>query len=632
MTLCCSTFDKTSDQLRSHAHVLATLFPGINLGSLAEKNHSELLNMLSLHASSPRLHSNNGSSTVIGAASVSGENGTFEPDGADDSAPISESGEPPAERQWDESLDQAHTVASDDVNAIGLATDHHARSYLGSTSMSTVLTTIFRLCPAAKQHAAQCSNIWATAPAPAQPALPSFGRDPAVGLLKEQRCIDLYFEHVHGISPLLDEEDFRAQYAAGTCQDPSWMGLLNMVLAMGAISLGSDSLHEQYYRQARSFMSLDSLGSGNLNTLQALCLLGGNYLHYRNSPNMAYGVLGAAHRVAIALGMHREPRRQVAIKDPEEAEKYRRRLETRRRTWWSLFCLDTWANMTQGRPTCGRWDSSTMDTLLPQRLHPEDFGAVSLEASVRFCLICDHMQHRFAQAGRLSTNEIRAFDAELRAWYENLPEIMTNPSTTPPRFNVAREFMRNRYCLARTVLSRSSILYMAHDHIRKAEELASENQDTVENCSAIACEAIDFISLNWTLNRIHVWNSAWCLFQACTIPLLFLALERSARRPSPPDSVMLWRGSLAKALESFAEMRPWMRASDRSPDIVAALYDALISESDGGGGGAGSNATPPLTDTSNLDLFGWYDEQLTGLDWNVFLGGDSTGQGVFLNM
>ena len=147
-------------------------------------------------------------------------------------------------------------------------------------------------------------------------------------------------------------------------------------------------------------------------------------------------------------------------------------------------------------------------------------------------------------------------------------------------------------------------------------------------CCSIAAEAIDSTARYWTPNRIHVWNLAWYLFQACTVPLLSIAIERNMQQRqqqvSPPESerVMLWQTSLAKALETFAEMRPWMRVSDRSPDIVSALYEALTAV------GEVDDQTPSATDGS-LDLFGWCDEQLTELDWGVFLGDESLARGMY---
>lgn len=634
-----STFDKTSEQLKLQAKVLETLFPGSKVEHLTEKSQSELLELLSMNQipAHGELHHQPHIPVATGPPSIihprQDQDSQFASGSTADesaqSAPLSENGEPAEDRAWDESLDQPATVASDDINALGLASDNqHARSYLGVTSMSAVFRTIFRLCPAAKEHTAQCASSLTAAPAQAQLAVPVLGRDPALGVLREQRCIDFYFEHIHPITPLLDEDDFRSQYTSGGRQDGSWMGLFNMVLALGSIASGSEGLHEQYYRQARSFTGLDSLGSGNLESLQALCLLGGYYLHYRNSPNMAYSILGAAQRVAIALGLHREPRKATNISDPSEIESYRRRVETRRRAWWSLFCLDTWACMTQGRPTCGRWESSTMDTYFPSCLYPDDQGAILLRANIEFCLIFERVQHRFAQFSRLSNQEILALDAELQAWYKSLPQETKQVDNAPQRFQFARELMKTRYYNARVILARSLILYMAHDFKRKIRELLPEQRQMLDLCCSIAAEAIDSTARYWTPNRIHVWNLAWYLFQACTVPLLSIAIERNMQQRqqqvSPPESerVMLWQTSLAKALETFAEMRPWMRVSDRSPDIVSALYEALTAV------GEVDDQTPSATDGS-LDLFGWCDEQLTELDWGVFLGDESLARGMY---
>ncbi|TEA18423.1 Lactose regulatory protein LAC9 [Colletotrichum sidae] len=680
------TLEKTSEQVQVQSRILHELFPSIPVEDLVGKTRAQLLSLIPRDTlnSLPSASQPDPSPSGISAAD---EDDDDDDNGPDDSTQISENGEPANDRRWDESAAShqptATTHASDDINAIGLATDQHRRSYLGVTSMSAVLRAIFRLCPAAKEHTAQRAKSWADTSTTAslssnQPLPPlSLLRTPSPGAnpLREQRCIEFYFEHIHPITPILNEHDFRRTYAAATRQDSSWLALLNMVFTLGSIASGSDSLHTHYYRQARAHLGLDSLGSGNMESLQAMCLLGGYYLHYRNSPNMAYAVLGAAHRVAIALGLHREPVRSHRHSSDASSDQHSSRTETRRRTWWSLFCLDTWASMTLGRPTCGRWDSSTMDTYLPTPSSPDDYVAVSLRASCHFCHICDRIQHRFAQLARLSAAEAVSFDRELQAWYTSLPDCLRNPANSPPRLTIAREFMRNRYLNVRLILSRCSLLYLAHDHghrrgsstaaIANIIEPSADDRSLVETCRAVASEIIDAITLHWTPNRVHVWNSAWYLFQACMVPLLSIATEihRSSsaaaaaadkRRPSsstsvpiaslttpsgpaansnspsetPNPAVATWCANLTKALELFAEMRPWMRASDRAPDIVAALYEAVTAEVD-----AGSNSrTPSATTDGGMDLFGWCDEQLTELDWGTFLGGgveEGMQQGMF---
>ncbi|OHX01101.1 fungal specific transcription factor domain-containing protein [Colletotrichum incanum] len=665
------TLEKTSEKLRAQSRVLQELFPDVPVDDLVGRSRAELLALL------PRDSLHSADLSPVGGISAAADED--EDDSPDDSTQISENGEAANDRRWDESAQQPATIrASDDINAISLATDQHRRSYLGVTSMSAVLRAIFRLCPAAKEHTAQRAKTWNESQNQSQllPSLslvsPSAGHNP----LREQRCIEFYFDHIHPITPILNEDDFRRTLAAGGRHDGSWLALLNMIFTLGSIASGSDSLHVHYYKQARAHLDLDSLGSGNMESLQALCLLGGYYLHYRNSPNMAYAVLGAAHRVAIALGLHREPARSRAAERAENQSEHGThisRAETRRRTWWGLFCLDTWASMTLGRPTCGRWDSSTMDTLLPTPLFPDDYVAASLRASCMFCHICDQIQHRFAQHARLSAQEAMAFDRELMKWYASLPEYLRSPANSPPRLTVAREFMRNRYLSVRLILSRCFLLYLAHDHglkrrggaISAITEPSPDDMVLVDTCRSVALEAIDAITLHWTPNRIHVWNSAWYLFQACMVPLLSIAIETNRRQlsrkqqqeqpqplnsqestvcsttsltdtsiptsttaPSPENSTHLttWCASLTKALELFAEMRPWMRASDRTPDIVSSLYEAVTADIEGSGAGSAIR-TPSATTDSGMDLFGWCDEQLTELDWGTYLGGGGSGGG-----
>lgn len=60
---------------------------------------------------------------------------------------------------------------------------------------------------------------------------------------------------------------------------------------------------------------------------------------------MAVAVTGAALRMACALGIHREsPPEHMQNVDTQNDR------EVKRRTWWSLVCLDIWGSTTLGRP------------------------------------------------------------------------------------------------------------------------------------------------------------------------------------------------------------------------------------------------------------------------------------------
>ncbi|KAL4982409.1 fungal-specific transcription factor domain-containing protein [Aspergillus falconensis] len=614
-----SALEKATETIRRQAGVLQLLFPNFTLDDLVGEDRSKLILLLSHNPTADGLVEAERHG-VVSSPAVSGQLGNPHEEPEESAGGHSEQ-----ERHWDEPAQNPATIAiSDDINAIGLAGDRHRRSYLGISSVSAILRALFRLCPGAKDCIIEESKLWSAVQQENRASVqtPGFSIGRESYSLRELRYISFYFEHIHAITPFLDEESFRAAFAAGDRQAPAWLGLCNMVLTVGSIASGSDTAHIDYYNQARAYLDLSSLGSGNLETLQALCLLGGYYLHYRNSPNMAYAILGAAQRLAIALGLHRESPVRDDHDDHGTDQRYATRIETRRRTWWSLYCLDTWASMTLGRPTCGRWDSTTMNTLLPTPLHPDDHFATSLRASTESCHISNRIQHRLAQSVRIGIPEAQSLDHDLQRWYDALHPVLKDAVEAPPRMTLAREFLRNRYYNVRIILSRCFLLYLAYEGPKRTQPRQAEEQMACL-CRSLAAEAIVAIELHWVPNRVQVWNSAWYLFQACMVPLLSIAMTVSSNPGSADsDHVMSWFSILKKALEIFADMRPWMRASDRTPNIVEVLVQAVSQRADR------SIYTPSVTD-GELHIFGYPDELLTEVDWSMFTHDETLFQSLF---
>ena len=251
---------------------------------------------------------------------------------------------------------------SDDVNGLSLALDSKS-SYLGISSISAIIRVIVHIAPDAKtlisQKAINVANMYQEGPKAVEDGL----------VEDEMLCINAYFTHVHISTPLLNEAQFRAKYLCGPHSDSPWIALLNMVLAMGSIAASKADCraHFIFYQRAYPHLALENLGAGHLETVQALAILGGSYLHYLNKPNLAIVITGAALRMGLGLGLHREPM-QNSDRISEETKIL---FETRRRTWWSLFCYDTWGSTTLGRPCLGRWDPRCIAVQLPEPLDPK---------------------------------------------------------------------------------------------------------------------------------------------------------------------------------------------------------------------------------------------------------------------
>lgn len=98
-----------------------------------------------------------------------------------------------------------------------------------------------------------------------------------------------------------------------------------MVLAIGTIAAckSEENGHIKFYKHAKQLLRMSAFGSGRLEALQALILMGGYYLHYMDQPNEAHAITGAAFRMALAMRLHREQSEKAITSS----------VEVRRKTW-----------------------------------------------------------------------------------------------------------------------------------------------------------------------------------------------------------------------------------------------------------------------------------------------------------
>jgi hypothetical protein len=262
------------------------------------------------------------------------------------SAYISFAHKSPEAFEYNESVEdlEGTEAVADDVNALSLRPDRTS-SYVGASSATAGLRVLLKIVPDFKSFKSKSRlQLDESAPefgAPGQVNWPG----PAAKAPRDRRSlVDAYFRCIHPTTPILDQALFLATFESKERKDPAWLSLLHMVLALGVIAYTTSDSSEDiyYYKIAKSHVSLDSFGSGHIETLQALALMAGWYLHYRNRPNMASAIMGAVFRMAHALGLHKEL-------PGEETNQDKHKRELRRRIWWSLVVLDTGEGSTLGR-------------------------------------------------------------------------------------------------------------------------------------------------------------------------------------------------------------------------------------------------------------------------------------------
>ncbi|CAK7214946.1 hypothetical protein SCUCBS95973_002309 [Sporothrix curviconia] len=540
-------------------------------------------------------------------------------------------------RGWQEfRLHQQDDEVCDDVN--GLSVNVHRRSYLGNSSIQAILRAMFRVQPplqwelqrvVSRRALTDGDGIVTSFSNPAtQPQQPQeqYQHQPQQQQqqqpLEEETAINAYFAHVHGIVPLLDEAHFRDQWRRGQRCDRPWLALLNMVLVLGALAFGDEHSSHVYYQRAQAYLDFELLATGCLESLQALCLLGGLYLHLKNAPNMAYTVMGMAYRIAIGLGLHRLPQQQAGAPPATTGRDRGRgtggeggpwRPQIRQRIWWSLFCLDTWGSMNLGRPTLGRWDPRAMT--VPRLVSPvavarmggssssssrngnaqtTDPLALSLDCASAFCLVATKIQQRLAQPAPITTDEILLLDGKVQRWHHTLPPVLLHVDQCPPPLRAAQRILRNRYFNLRLLLLRAVLIRYAHAHAQDHEHAhapgharilpSALDQQAVHLCRGIACEAIDEIQLSLVgaddnANLMLVWSAVWYLYQATMVLLLSIMVD-----PDHADSPR-WHASVETALVLLASAAPVSRAAQRSRLLVQSLLQICT----GGGAGAVSS-------------------------------------------
>ncbi|KAI9925245.1 hypothetical protein MW887_006168 [Aspergillus wentii] len=129
----------------------------------------------------------------------------------------------------------------------------------------------------------------------------------------------------------------------------TWLGLLNMVLAMATITTvpgdtqASARIKESdiFYQRALNLCGNEILRGTSVEYVQYLLLMG-QYLQSTQKSVQAWTVHGLAAKAALQLGLHS----REASKAFDALER-----ETRKRTWYGCVILDRTLSMTFGRPS-----------------------------------------------------------------------------------------------------------------------------------------------------------------------------------------------------------------------------------------------------------------------------------------
>ncbi|KAI4721451.1 hypothetical protein E4T48_02281 [Aureobasidium sp. EXF-10727] len=334
-------------------------------------------------------------------------------------------------------------------------------------------------------------------------------------------------------------------------------------------------------------------------------------LHYVSRPNLANNLMGATLRQATVLGLHREyidsgPVYGSAAHNATSAD-------VRRRTWWSLYVLDTWANTTTGRPSLGQPHKGITVRVPCVRdiSGPATAKFLPLVHNIDFCRIASQIQDSLSATPLLPFEELNRFDKELLEWHTDLPASLKPSISSAVDHHRAKRtthtkiletpsvIMHWRYQNLRLLLHRPYLLATA---LRNGNEssLSAEEKVGIGRCQAIAAQTISDISDMCREDLLEGWNGVWFMYQAVMVPLvcIFSSLGKSQvsqtdnghniettgspttdvgpedRSSRPRTESHEWQTQVEKALDFFEKMNRWSAAAKKSRDVVSRLYEA----------------------------------------------------------
>ncbi|KAL4870825.1 fungal-specific transcription factor domain-containing protein [Aspergillus spectabilis] len=436
-----------------------------------------------------------------------------------------------------------------------LPTEKAESGYLGTSSGSTLLKTIPAILPESTGSgvAEQDHDLPTNAHQLETPALSEHINNSVVldGL------IDAYFMYYHSSYPILHESTFRQMYSTRreVRVHTSWHPIFYLVLAVGEWLRGVESGSERskYYNAARSRMSMRMLESGNLLTVQAFLLMG-NYLQKRDRPNTGYNFVGIAYRMALGLGLHRDP--------PTETMTGTLLNERRRVVWWIIYCFDSGFSLTTGRPIMA--SDSFIDTRLPRNIDDSECDLTSIlpaptnQPTIYSAIIG---QARLATIGNTIYRDVisthiqagvglrasRSLDHQLKAWKLSLPIYFT-AQDIPTWFRGPR-----------------AIIGWKEQNLRMMLWWGSQRLCSTSRHTALT-----------TQNTIHAgiaWYATYFLFQAVIVLSIHQFKPRNPLELSLVGADQdLWVFSITKARDSLTQLGQTNTAGTRCLEVLDRIW------------------------------------------------------------
>ncbi|KAI9794548.1 MAG: hypothetical protein M1816_004435 [Peltula sp. TS41687] len=297
-----------------------------------------------------------------------------------------------------------------------------------------------------------------------------------------------YLINTQGLLEVFDRPAFystlESSYSDPLSIDPSWLCLLNLVLAIGLVlasfapgteeaevinKLRNDPIDraEIFYLNAKKISDpISGFEEAGFWSIQALLLMT-VYMLAVSKRNAAFTLFGMAVRSAFALGLHRE---ETMVLYPLEERDMRRNL------WRSLFVFDRFLSASMGRPMVISEDDCSEDILKgpepstnPVEDAYADISVMGLLASVKSAQIIGDILRRIYQKRKTSTRLAQEIADACKILPTTLAPVLhwRQAASSSPAQGIAILHVNLLYYHAIILLTRPFFLFVLHAEVNK---------------------------------------------------------------------------------------------------------------------------------------------------------------------
>ncbi|KAG0243431.1 Transcriptional activator of fatty acid utilization [Mortierella sp. GBA43] len=294
---------------------------------------------------------------------------------------------------------------------------------------------------------------------------------PAIDVI--DHLLGVHFQYIHPVLPMLDFRSISDQIHRNE-SPPSHL----LFAVLGLASRFSDNAAFRtpqpdverppctiFYERAKFFIK-DEYDNSQIATVQALLLMSIQQMGFCESQR-AWLYIGLAIRMAVDLGLNKEPSAQ-------EQSRNRLQCELRRRTWWSLYVVERLVCTGLGKslsishrdceagfpqPEDDRSEMISSGMLATQSTHISDFIHLISLARIQGDIL-EFVRARHNSTGKptaihslyakspiagadqdreqieTSAATFSLLDKSLIEWRQNLPEVLQNPTAQSPHFGL----------------------------------------------------------------------------------------------------------------------------------------------------------------------------------------------------